>query len=252
MARKGRVEGKIALVTGGGAGIGQACCRHLADEGAVVAVLDVDAVSGQAVASSLVPTTDAMFIACDVTDPDAMVHAIATIVERFGRLDIAVNNAGIGGVVSPIPEYPTQTWDRVIATNLTGVFYGLRAQIPVLAAQGGGAIVNVASLMGTVGYPGISAYVAAKHGVAGLTKVAALEWGEHGVRVNAVAPSFIKTKLTTAALPAEAWDVFPGMHALRRCAEPAEIAALVTFLCSDEASYITGSLHLVDGGYTAI
>jgi NAD(P)-dependent dehydrogenase (short-subunit alcohol dehydrogenase family) len=145
-----------------------------------------------------------------------------------------------------------EVWNRVIATNLSGVFHGLRAQIPVMAAQGGGAIVNIASLMASVGYPGISAYVAAKHGVAGLTKVAALEWGERGVRVNAVAPSFIKTKLTVAALPPEAWDMFPGMHALRRCAEPSEVAAVVTFLCSDAASYITGSLHLVDGGYTAI
>ena len=253
--RAGRVEGKIALVTGGGSGIGAACCRSLAEEGALIAVLDIDSAGGQATCTALGNVTQTMFVHCDVTSPQAMQDAVGAIVQRFGRLDIAVNNAGIGGAVTPLTEYPLETWDKVIATNLSSVFYGMRAQIPAMLAprmgERGGAIVNIASLMGTVGYPNISAYVAAKHGVVGLTKVAALEWGEHNIRVNAVGPSFIKTPLTTSALPDEVWDAFPAMHALRRVAEPPEVARLVTFLASDEASYLTGSLHLVDGGYTA-
>ena len=248
-----RYSGKVVLVTGGGSGIGESCCRRFADEGASVVVLDFDAANGERVAASLRKSgSDAAFFICDVTDASAVELAVADVVRRFGRLDVAVNNAGIAGALQPITEYPVETWNRVIATNLSGVFHGLRAQIPVMVKQGGGAIINLASLMGTVGYPGIAAYVAAKHGVLGLTKVAALEWGAHKVRVNAVAPSWIKTPLTTGALPEEAWQSLADMHALKRCAEPAEIAALVAFLGSDEASYLTGATYLADGGYTAI
>ena len=248
-----RYSGKVVLVTGGGSGIGEACCRRFADEGASVAVLDFDAANGERVAASLRKAgSDAAFFICDVTDASAVELAVADVVRRFGRLDVAVNNAGIAGALHPITEYPVETWNRVIATNLSGVFHGLRAQIPVMVKQGGGAIVNLASLMGTVGYPGIAAYVAAKHGVLGLTKVAALEWGAHKVRVNAVAPSWIKTPLTMGALPEEAWQGLADMHALKRCAEPSEIASLVVFLGSDDASYLTGATYLADGGYTAI
>ena len=251
MTTGGRVAGKVALVTGGASGIGEACCMALAAEGARIAVVDRDPNGGARVAASLPASAEAAFFPCDVTDPQSVETMVAAVAAHFQGLDIAVNNAGIGGALLPIPDYPVKVWNDVIATNLSGVFYGLRAQIPVMVKQGGGAIVNIASLMGTVGSPGIAAYVAAKHGVVGLTKVAALEWGAHNIRVNAVGPSFIKTPLTVNALPHEFWDGADGMHALGRCASPMEVAKLVTFLCSDEASYMTGSLHLVDGGYTA-
>lgn len=242
-----RLAGKVALVTGGGAGIGEACCRQLAAEGAQIAVADLDEAAGRRVAESV----GGAFFRCDVTDPAAMAALVDSVAGRFGGLDIAVNNAGIAGEIAPLTEYKLETWDRVLATNLSGVFYGLRAQIPAIAARGGGAIVNIASTMGVISYPGICAYVAAKHGVVGLTKAAALEAGPLKVRVTAVAPSFIRTKLTEGALPEEAWDALTPLHALNRCATPAEVAKLVAFLASGDAAYITGSCHMVDGGYTA-
>jgi NAD(P)-dependent dehydrogenase (short-subunit alcohol dehydrogenase family) len=243
---------KVALVTGGGSGLGEVCTRRFAAEGAKVAVLDVDAVNGERVAAELrAGGAEAVFLQCDVTDAAGTQSTIDAVVKRFGRLDVALNNAGIAGILLPLTDYPPATWERVLAINLSGVFHCMRAQIPHMVRQGGGAIVNMASLLGTVGFAATAAYTAAKHGVVGLTKIAALEYGPAGVRVNAVGPSFIRTPLTTGALPEEAWAGLAASHPLKRCAEPAEIAGMVAFLGSDEASYVTGSLHLVDGGYAA-
>lgn len=247
-----RYSGKAVLVTGGASGLGEICVRRFAAEGARVAVLDIDAIAGARIVAELKSAGhDAIFVPCDVADAVAAQSAVDTVVTRFGRLDVAVNNAGVAGILRPITEYPLDTWERVLSINLSGVFHCLRAEIAQMLRFGGGAIINMASLLGAVGFPATAAYTAAKHGVVGLTKVAALEYGAHGIRVNAVGPSFIKTPLTLGALPAEAWEGLAAAHALKRCADPGEIAGIVAFLGSSEASFITGSLYLVDGGFSA-
>jgi NAD(P)-dependent dehydrogenase (short-subunit alcohol dehydrogenase family) len=248
-----RYAGKSVLVTGGASGIGAACVRRLAAEGARVAILDLDAVAAERLADALRATgTEVLVFGCDVTDAMAVERAVAATTQQFGRLDLAVNNAGIAGVLTPMTDYPLETWNRVLAINLSGVFHCMRVEIAIMAGQGGGAIVNMASILGTVAFPGASAYVAAKHGVIGLTKAAALEYGPANVRVNAVCPSFIQTPLALGPIPAgETWDTLAGMHALKRCAQPEEIASVVAFLGSDDASYVSGTAQVVDGAYTA-
>ena len=179
---------------------------------------------------------------------EAMVRSAT---EAYGGLDVAVNNAGIGGATAPTGEYPLDSWGKVIDVNPTGVFYCLRYEIPALLARGGGAIVSMASVLGTVGFAGSAAYVAAKHGVVGLTKAAALEYAPRGVRVTAVGPGFIATPLRSANLDEAAQRAIADLHAVQRMGTPEEVAALVCFLASDEAAFLTGSYHVVDGGYTA-
>jgi len=248
-----RYVGKVAWVSGGAAGIGEACCARLAREGARVVIADVDLASASAAVGRLTAAgAEAIALRCDVADPQAVEASIAATVATFGRLDLAVNNAGIAGALTDIVHYPLETWNRVIAINLNGVYHGLRVQIPAMIKLGGSAIVNMASLLGTVGFPGVSAYAAAKHAVVGMTKTAALEFGAANVRINAVCPSFIKTALTLGPIPdGPAWADLASKHAVNRCAEPEDVAAMVAFLGSDDAHYLTGAVYLVDGGYTA-
>ena len=248
-----RYVGKVAWVSGGAAGIGEACCARLAREGARVVIADVDLASASAAGGRLTAAgAEAIALRCDVADPQAVEASIAATVATFGRLDLAVNNAGIAGALTDIVHYPLETWNRVIAINLNGVYHGLRVQIPAMIKLGGGAIVNMASLLGTVGFPGVSAYAAAKHAVVGMIKTAALEFGAANVRINAVCPSFIKTALTLGPIPdGPAWADLASKHAVNRCAEPEDVAAMVAFLGSDDAHYLTGAVYLVDGGYTA-
>lgn len=245
------LTGKVAYVTGGASGIGEACSIMLAKQGAAVAVVDLKIEDAQRVADAI--NSDggkAIALTADVSNESQVAASVTETVKQLGGLNIAVNNAGIGGDQAPTADQSVEGWRKVLSINLDGVFYGMRNQIPAMLKSGGGSIINIASILGQVGFANSSGYVAAKHGVVGLTKTAALEYATQGIRVNSVGPGFIRTPLLTA-LPPEALEPIAQLHAVKRLGESEEVAALVTFLASDEASFVTGNYYAVDGGYLA-
>ncbi|MHB1322716.1 MAG: SDR family NAD(P)-dependent oxidoreductase [Coriobacteriia bacterium] len=247
-------KGMVALITGGGSGIGRETAIGFARGGASVVVCDVDEAGGaQTVALVEEAGGAALFVKTDVGKADHVEAAVAAGVQAFGSLNFVVNNAGIGGESALTGAYSVEGWHTVMDVNLHGVFYGMRYGIPAILASGGGAIVNISSILGLVGWAAAPAYVASKHAVAGLTKAAAIEYAQQGVRVNSVHPGFIDTPLLEKAgiTPgSDGYAFIAGKHALNRLGTPQEVANLVVWLCSDEASFVTGSNMTVDGGYT--
>ena len=251
---------KIAIVTGAGSGLGEAISLKFAENGATVVLADLDVEGAERVLRRIERDGGrGRVVRTDVSKPDDARALVDVAVTEFGRLDVAVNNAGIGGPTAPVGEYPIDGWDQIIGINLSGVFYGMRHQIPAMLENGGGAIVNMASIAGRVGLANASGYAAAKHGVVGLTETAAVEYGERGIRVNAVGPGFIDTPLigkravidTESASGGDELQALAALHPMNRLGEPAEVAELVLFLASDRASFITGAYYNVDGGYLA-
>jgi NAD(P)-dependent dehydrogenase (short-subunit alcohol dehydrogenase family) len=246
------LNNKVAIITGAGSGIGRAIAYQLGDEGARLIISDIDDVGGETTLAQLRERdVHAIYVHADTSKPADSEALVVQAVKTFGGLDIAVNNAGIAGPLATIGEYPLDGWDKVIAVNLSGVFYGMHFQIPALLARGGGAIVNITSILGQVGFRDSAAYVSAKHGIVGLTQTAALEYGPQKIRVNAVAPGFIKTPMVETALSPEALKTIESLHALGRLGKPEEVAELVTWLASAKASFVTGAYLAIDGGYLA-
>lgn len=247
----GRLEGKVALVTGSGRGQGEAEARLFVEEGAHVVVSDIDRDAAEAVASSI--GDRAIAISLDVTDAEAWSAAIISATTRFGGLDILVNNAGIGIPPRLIEEETTQEHRLVIDINLHGVWLGMRAAIPAMTERGGGSIVNISSIDGLVGVAGMTSYTASKFAVTGMTKSVALEVGRRGIRVNSIHPGVIETPMVALAPPevhvrlGEILD----RQAIPRMGTPKEVAYLALFLASDESSYCTGSSFVIDGGHIA-
>jgi NAD(P)-dependent dehydrogenase (short-subunit alcohol dehydrogenase family) len=242
---------KVALVTGGGSGIGEACAKALAAAGAEVAIADVNLDGVHRVVEDIAAAGGiAKAYSLDVSNDSEVDSVITAIVREFGGLHIAVNNAGIGGDQAPTGEQTPAGWRKVLSVNLDGVFYCMRHELAAMKRSGGGSIINMASILGAVGFANSSGYVAAKHGVLGLTQTAAIEYAAEGIRVNSVGPGFIQTPLLSA-LPQEAMAGIAALHPMNRLGTPEEVAELVLFLASPASSFITGGYYPVDGGYLA-
>jgi NAD(P)-dependent dehydrogenase (short-subunit alcohol dehydrogenase family) len=246
------LEGKVAVVTGAAMGIGRASALIFAREGASVVVADIDEDQGrETVALVEAAGGQASFVRTDVSVPADVAAMVQHAVDTYGGLDCAHNNAGIAAPMAPLADYPDDGWDRTIAVMLTGVYLCMKAEIPRLLERGGGAIVNTASGVGLVGYPGQAAYTASKHGVIGLTKVAALDYGAQGVRVNAVCPGTASTPMVDQAIEHDpAIDQYlKTLHPIGRIGQASEIAEAAVWLCTPAASFVLGVALPVDGGY---
>lgn len=247
------LESKVAIVTGGGSGIGESIAILFASEGAKVVVSDIDEKNGNKVVSDIKSKSgEAIFVKADTSKPEDNKKLVDETIKKYGGLHVAVNNAGIGGPSTLVGEYPIEGWDKVIAINLSGVFYGMRYQIPAMLNSGEGSIINMASILGSVGFANSSAYVAAKHGVVGLTKNAAVEYATKNIRVNSIGPGFISTPMLDNNLDKETLKFLETKHPIGRLGKPEEVAELALWLASSKSSFVTGSYYTVDGGYTAV
>lgn len=249
-----RMNDKTALVTGAGSGIGKAAALKFAKSGANVVVAEVAEKDGEETVDQIKKQGgEAIFVKTDVSNPDDVENMIGRTVEAYGRLDYAFNNAGIEGDQAPTGDASLKNWNKVIAINLTGVWLCMKAEIQQMLKNHGGVIVNMSSVAGRVGFTNIPAYTASKHGVLGLTKNAALEYAETGIRVNAVCPGVIHTDMIDRFTGGdkEAIEGMAAMQPMNRMGKPEEVADLVVYLCSDQASFITGESVAIDGGFTA-
>ncbi|MBK7434720.1 MAG: SDR family oxidoreductase [Chitinophagaceae bacterium] len=245
------MKNKSVIVTGAASGIGLATAALFAKEGANVVLSDIREVEGEAAAKSIRETgAQAFFYKTDVSQPAEMSALVDFAVKTFGKLDIAVNNAGIGGEINPVADMSIEGWQKVIAVNLNSLFYGMKYQIAAMLKNGGGSIVNVSSVLGSVGFAGSAGYSAAKHGIIGLSQTAALEYSAQHIRINAVGPGFIDTPLLKA-LDDEMKKQIVSLHPIGRLGKSEEVAELIFWLGSDRSSFVTGSYYPVDGGYLA-
>ncbi|MEC3877674.1 SDR family NAD(P)-dependent oxidoreductase [Chryseobacterium salviniae] len=248
----GILDNKVALVTGAGSGIGLAVAHSYAKEGAKVIVSDINEEHGRKSVEDIKKRGgEASFVKADTSKPEEVEALVKKTVEIYGRLDIACNNAGIGGEQALTGDYSLDSWRKVLSINLDGVFYGCKYELEQMEKNGGGVIVNMASIHGTVAAPLSSAYTSAKHAVVGLTKNIGAEYGQKNIRCNAVGPAYIETPLLESA-SGEMKDALITKHPMGRLGKPEEVAELVLFLSSEKSSFMTGGYYLIDGGYTAV
>lgn len=246
------LDNKVALVTGAGSGIGLAVAKLYAKEGAKVIVSDINEEHGKSAVEEIKSSGgEATFIKADTSDPQQIEALVKSTVETYGKLDIACNNAGIGGEANLTGDYSLEGWKKVIDINLDGVFYGCKYELEQMEKNGGGVIVNMASIHGTVAAPLSSAYTSTKHAVVGLTKNIGAEYGQKNIRCNAVGPGYIDTPLLNQ-LDEEHKSALIGKHPMGRLGKAEEVAELVLFLSSEKSSFMTGGYYLIDGGYTAV
>jgi NAD(P)-dependent dehydrogenase (short-subunit alcohol dehydrogenase family) len=250
---KMQFKGRTAIVTGAASGIGKSTAELYSREGANVVLSDIDEEKGIKAAEAINKNGgNAIFIKADVSSNDDCKSLVEQAVKHFGRIDFACNNAGIGGEQNPVADYSIDNWNKVIAINLSSVFYCMKYEIKAMLETGGGAIVNMASILGNAAFENSAAYVAAKHGVLGLTKNAAVEYAKKNIRVNSIGPAFIHTPLIEALEKnKEVYDYLVSLHPIGRLGKPEEVSELVIWLSSDKASFVTGSYYPVDGGYLA-
>lgn len=244
-------DGKVTIITGGGSGIGEAAAIALARRGGRIVIGDIDEAGGERVAQAVRDAGgEAVFVRADAASVEDNERLVATAVETFGRLDGAVNNAGIGGPSAPTGEYPIDGWRLVMSINLDGVFYGVRHQIPAMLASGGGAIVNIASILGQATFAGAPAYVASKHAVVGLSKQIANEYAAEGITCTAVGPGFIDTPLLAkGGIEGEVKDMIVGLHPIGRLGQPEEVGEVIAWLITEAPPFLNGAYLPVDGGY---
>jgi NAD(P)-dependent dehydrogenase (short-subunit alcohol dehydrogenase family) len=249
-----RFDGKVALVTGGSTGIGRATALKFAAEGASVVIADINVSQGQLIAEQINQNNGkSIFVPTDVSSPTQVSNLIDKTVETYGKLDFAFNNAGIEGVMASTVDCTEENWDRTIDINLKGVWLCMKYEIPTMLKQGGGVIVNMASVAGLVGFAGLPAYAASKGGVIQLTKTAALEFSKSGIRINAVCPGAIQTSMIERIESADEGikDVLTNAHPIGRIGKPEEVADVVIWLCSEQSSFVVGYPIAIDGGYLA-
>lgn len=245
------MKNKTVIITGAASGIGKATAELFARLGANVVISDIQEAEGKSTTERIIAAGGkASFFKTDVAKPEEMEALVNFAVKTYGKLDVAVNNAGIGGELNPVADMSIEGWQKVISINLNSLFYGMKYQIQAMLKNGSGSIVNISSILGSVGFAGSAGYAAAKHGVIGLTQTAALEYSAQGIRVNAVGPGFIETPLLNA-LDAEMKKQLVALHPIGRLGKSEEVAELILWLASDKSSFVTGSYYPVEGGYLA-